>query len=554
MLKKKWSPYWILLLAQGAWAQTLPSAGGQMQQLPTVPTAPGSLAPIELRSAPTPTASEASGAVFKVHRLQVSGASVYPEADLLKRVGFVPDRDLSLQTLQAMADRITQHYRENGYLLARAYLPAQDIREGVVTLVVLEGQYGQIKLNNTSTLNSQVPKDVLAGLNYGDVIALQPLEERLLLLSDMPGVGIRSSLVPGSALGFSDLLVDVLPGARISGSVDADNAGNRYTGEERIGGTVNWNNPTGTGDMASLRVLTSGHGLRYGRAAYQWPMGRGRVGVAYSDLAYRLGREFADLKANGHARTATLFGTYPLVRSRQNNLSAGLSLEAKSFQDRLDAEPSQTDKRAHVAVASLYGDQRDSLGGGGLNTYWMALSAGSLDIKTPAALARDSASARTDGSFSKLGFAVSRLQRASPSISFFAGLSGQVAAQNLDISEKMELGGMNGVRAYPEGEAYADEGALLTLEVRKQLDVSAQSVGQVHLAVFMDAGTVKLHHQAWAAGAQRRHLSGAGLGVYWTQVRDFSVRAFYARKLGSEDATSAPDKSGRLWVQGVKYF
>ena len=554
MLKKKWSPYWILLLAQGTWAQTMPSAGGQMQQLPTVPTAPGSLAPIELKSAPTPPASAASSAVFKVHRLQVSGASVYPEAELLKMVGFVADRELSLQTLQAMADRITQHYRENGYLLARAYLPAQEIREGVVTLAVLEGQYGQIKLNNTSTLNSQVPKDVLAGLNYGDVIALRPLEERLLLLSDMPGVGIRSSLVPGSAVGLSDLVVDVLPGARISGSVDADNAGNRYTGEERIGGTVNLNNPTGSGDMASLRVLTSGHGLRYGRAAYQLPMGRGRVGVAYSDLAYRLGREFADLKANGHARTATLFGTYPLVRSRQNNLSAGLSLEAKSFQDRLDAEPSQTDKRAHVAVASLYGDRRDSLGGGGLSTYLVALSAGSLDIKTPAALARDSASARTDGSFSKLGFAVSRLQRTSPSISFFAGLSGQVAAQNLDISEKMELGGMNGVRAYPEGEAYADEGALLTLELRKQLDVSAQSVGQVHLAAFIDAGTVKLHHQAWAAGEQRRHLSGAGLGVYWTQVRDFSVRAFYARKLGSEDATSAPDKSGRLWVQGVKYF
>jgi hemolysin activation/secretion protein len=49
-------------------------------------------------------------------------------------------------------------------------------------------------------------------------------------------------------------------------------------------------------------------------------------------------------------------------------------------------------------------------------------------------------------------------------------------------------------------------------------------------------------------------LSGAGVGVYWTQARDFSVKAFYARKLGGEEATSAPDKSGRFWVQGVKYF
>jgi len=554
MLTKRWSTCWVLLLAQGTWAQTLPSAGGQLQQIPTVPTVPGLLAPTELRSPPTPPSPLASGIAFPVHRLQIRGASVYSEADLLRVTGFEPDRDFNIQALQGMAERITQHYRQNGYLLARTYLPAQEIREGVVTLMVLEGQYGQIRVNNTSSLNNEVPKAVLEGLNYGDVIALGPLEERLLLLTDIPGVGIRSTLMPGSAVGLSDLVVDVLPGARVSGSVDADNAGNRYTGEERIGGTVNVNNPTGIGDLATLRVLTSGHGLRYARAAYQVPMGRGRVGVAYGDLGYKLGREFADLKAHGHARIASLFGTYPLVRSRQSNLTVGLSLDAKTFQDRIDAEPSQKDKRAQVAVASLYGDHRDRWGGGGLNNYSLALSAGSLDIRTPEALVRDLASARTDGAFSKLGFAVSRLQSASPSMSLFAGLRGQVASQNLDVSEKMELGGMNGVRAYPEGEAYADEGALLTLELRKQLDVSAQAAGQVHLAAFIDAGTVKLHHQAWAAGDQRRHLSGAGVGVYWTQARDYAVKAFYARKLGNEASTSAPDKSGRFWVQGVKYF
>jgi hemolysin activation/secretion protein len=554
MLANRWSTAWFLCLAQGVWAQTLPSAGGQMLQIPNVPAVPGLLAPTEVRSPPTLPAALASGTTFQVQLLQVRGASLYPEADLVKLTGFEPGRDVNIQALQLMADRITQHYRQNGYLLARAYLPAQEIREGVVTLVVLEGQYGQIRVNNTSSLDKQVPKGILEGLHYGDVIALGPLEERLLLLTDIPGVGIRSALVPGSTVGLSDLLVDVLPGAGVSGSVDADNAGNRYTGGERIGGTFNLNNPTGRGDMASLRVLTSGHGLRYARAAYQMPVGRGRVGVAYGNLAYNLGREFAELKANGHARITTLFGTYPLVRSRQSNLSVGLSLEAKSFQDRIDAEPSQIEKRAHVAVASVYGDRRDLWGGGGVSTYSLAWSAGSLDIRTPEALARDTATSRTDGAFSKLGFAVSRLQRASPSMSFFAGLSGQVAAQNLDVSEKMELGGMNGVRAYPEGEAYADEGALLTLEIRKELDVSERAVGQVHLAAFIDAGTVKLHHQAWAGGEQRRHLSGAGVGVYWTQARDFSVKAFYACKLGGEEATSAPDKSGRFWVQGVKYF
>jgi hemolysin activation/secretion protein len=501
-----------------------------------------------------PDPARASNTAFTLQRLQVTGATVFAEADLLQVAGFEPGREVSLPALQVMAERITQHYRRHGFLMARAYLPAQEIRDGVGTLAVLEGQYGQVTLNNTSSLDSQVPQAVLAGLNHRDTIALAPLEERLLLLSDVPGVQVRSSLVPGASLGLSDLVVEVEPGARISGSVDADNAGNRYTGEERIGATVNLNNPSGSGDLASLRVLTSGAGLRYGRVSYQTPLGRGRVGVAYSDLGYKLEREFADLQANGHARIATVFGTYPLRRSRQSNMNIGLSLESKRFEDRLDAEPSVTDKRAQVAVASWYGDQRDDWGGGGLSSYSLAWSTGSIDIRTPAALQRDADTARSDGHYNKLAFALSRVQRANDSLTLSASLSGQMASKNLDISEKMELGGMYGVRAYPEGEAYADEGLLLTLEARQQLHLPANATGQVHLAVFVDAGTVKLHHRPWLTEDQRRHLSGAGVGLYWTQSRNFSIKAFYARKLGHEDALSAPDKSGRVWVQGVKYF
>ncbi|MEX7419262.1 ShlB/FhaC/HecB family hemolysin secretion/activation protein, partial [Pseudomonas aeruginosa] len=76
------------------------------------------------------------------------------------------------------------------------------------------------------------------------------------------------TLSPGTAVGTSDLLVAITPGQSITGSVEADNAGNRYTGAYRVGGVVNWNNPTGSGDVLSLRALTSFPGLAYGRASY----------------------------------------------------------------------------------------------------------------------------------------------------------------------------------------------------------------------------------------------------------------------------------------------
>ncbi len=528
----------------------MPSAGSQMQQLPVVPSFPSNAPRVEVTPSVTKLAQPDQAAAFVVQQLNVLGASAYTPNELLEVAEFKPGRTMNLQALFVMADKITQHYRRGGFLVARAYLPAQEVRDGAVTLTVLEGQYGQVALNNTSTLDSQVPSKLLSGLNPGGVITLEPLEERLLRLSEVPGVQVRSTLVPGASVGLSDLIVEVKPGALVSGSVDADNAGNRYTGENRIGVTLNLNNPTGHGDQASLRALTSGSGLRYARLAYQTWVGRGRVGVAYSDLAYELGHQFKGPNANGHARIATLFGNHPLVRSRNANLSAGLTLDSKLFQD----HAVDTDKRVQVATASLTGDHRDAWSGGGLNTYSLAWSTGHLDIRRPDARALDAVTAQSDGFYNKLFFAASRLQQATKTLSFMASLSGQMASKNLDASEKMGLGGMYGVRAYPEGEAYADEGYLLTLEARQQLPLPPNMLGQLQAAAFIDAGEVKFNHSSWAEGSRRRHLSGAGLGLYWTRTNRFSVKAFYARKLGSADALSAPDKSGRFWIQAVKYF
>ena len=56
--------------------------------------------------------------------------------------GFTPGSELSLADLQAMAARITKHYRSRGFFVAQAYLPAQDIRDQEVTIAVSEGRLG----------------------------------------------------------------------------------------------------------------------------------------------------------------------------------------------------------------------------------------------------------------------------------------------------------------------------------------------------------------------------------------------------------------------------
>lgn len=555
MTKNKILPFALLAFCQTVFGQQPPSAGSQLQQIPP--------SPVPLKAAPTiriepgnALATPASDAVkVVINTLKVTGALAYSESELVRLTGFKPGSELTLAALRGMASTITDHYRSNGYFVAQAFLPAQEINNGLVTMTVVEGQYGKIAVRNQSNLADDLAYRQLDGISTGGAVVIAPLESRLLLLSDIAGVNITSTLTPGASVGASDLLVDIIPGQRVTGSIDADNGGNRYTGEYRLGATVNLNNAAGRGDVASLRVLTSGSGLNYARGSYQMQFGKATAGVAYSWLGYELGKEFSSLRANGTAKIASLYGGYPLVRSRTTNVSALLAFDVKTFQDRVDATPTIVDKKVQALMATLRGDHRDPLGGGGLTSYALTGTTGNTDIQTPSQRAFDAVTAQSNGRYGKLGFSAMRLQSVTDTVSLYAGISGQVASKNLDISEKMELGGINGVRAYPEGEAYADQGYLLTLEARFLVPKFAEQFpGQLQLVGFVDTGSVTLNKNPWDSRDNRRNLSGAGVGLNWSAPNQFVVKMSYARKLGSATAISAPDKSGRFWIQAVKYF
>ncbi len=421
--------------------QVVPLTGGQLQQIPPVPNQTRPLPEIRIEQGGAPSTPESDSARLLVNTLHITGQTLYPEAELLALTGFTPGSERTLAELRAMAVKIADYYHKAGYFVAQAYLPAQDIKDGTVTIAVLEGRYGNISVNNQTNLVDSLPKGILSGINTGDPIAIEPLENRLLLLSDIPGVNFKSTLVPGTSVGASDLIIDATPGKRVTGSAEIDNAGNYYTGEWRVGATVNVNNLAGHGDVASLRVLTSGPGLTYGRASYQMMFGKATAGVAYTALKYKLGKEFESLNANGTVEIASVYGSYPLIRSRNTNLYALLAYDDKTFQDRVDSTGTVTDKKAHVLMASLSGSHHDSLGGGGLSSYSLTESLGEIDIRTPAALAVDNTTAKTNGSFNKLSYTANRIQNVTERVSLFGGISGQFASKNLDISEKMGLGG-----------------------------------------------------------------------------------------------------------------
>lgn len=543
-----------LLCPQGLHAQARPDAGQILEGIRPPPAAPTSNPSAALPEQNERPAIDDSNAQFVlVMHWRITGAHVFPTEELEALVGEYRGQKLKLAELSAAAKRITIYYRKHGYLLSRAYVPAQKVHDDTVEIAVIEGHLGSIEVSNDSPVaGSLVAKD-LAHLRSPGPVEGHDLERSLLLLNDLPGVEVRSTLKPGATVGASDLDVQLNRTARLSGSVDADSFGNRYTGQFRGGGTLNFNEPFHYGDVLSLRADSAGPGMNYGRLSYQIPMGGDgfKSGIAVSDMKYKLGKQFESLGANGTAQVGTLWTAYQLVRSPWENLAVQLSYDHKRLEDRINSTDSDSHKSLDVVTAGLSGDWTDGLGGGGVNLYSADLITGRLRLDPlTAAVDQGPYGHHTQGGYSKLSLSYSRTQALTRGISLYASLTGQASSKNLDTSETLALGGAYGVRAYPQDEGVGDDAAILNVELRW----TVPGLPDMQLLTFVDSGTVRINHTPLTIDTNnRRTLTGEGVGMQWIATKTFALRAYLAWRTGPEPQTDV-DRRPRGWLQFVQYF
>lgn len=529
-----------LTLATAQAVAATPDAG-QILQEPRAPlVAPSGDAPALIIDKLSSGSVPEGGPRIRLTAIRFSGNTAFSADALQSLLADALGKELTFAELSRLVERVSRHYREAGYLVARAYLPAQEVKNGVLEMAMLEGNLGQVTITNTAGLKASALAPVHA-LPLNAPVQERSLDRALLTLSDLPGTRVQSTLRPGSTLGASDLLVEVQKTRSVQGSADIDNFGSTYTGEYRAGTSLYWNNPLDRGDQLSLRLQTSDADMHYERLGYQLPVGNygTRVGAAVSHIDYRLGKDFESLDAEGRANTASLYLLQPLLRSPLNNWYGQLQLDAKSLRDVVDSTDTTTEQRLRNVVLGVNGDWQDRLLGGGSNGLEMNLTAGHVRLDEESQL-QDAASAQSAGGFSKLNYRIQRVQFLLPDWSLALSLSGQVANKNLASVEKFSLGGSAGVRAYDQGEGLGDEGWLSTVALRWQPAPHWQ------LQAFYDAGAVKINHRPWATDSNRIHLGGAGLGLGWsTDTLAFSLTSAWA----TEGKNTADQHGARLWAQ-----
>ena len=205
---------------------------------------------------------------------------------------------------------------------------------------------------------------------------------------------------------------------------------------------------------------------------------------------------------------------------------------------------------------------RDRLFSGGLNSYAVTYTFGKVSLAPEALQTQDVATGigpHTSGHFSKINLDARRLQRVTDQFNLLLAFSGQKASKNLITAEKISLGGPNGVRAYPVGEAPGDSGYIATGELRYIVPKYTVFGGEITASAFYDYGWVRAFEDPPPADptaqSNKRSLGAYGLGASLGREGNFLVRAFVAWRANHEIPQSDTGiRDPRVWVQAVKWF
>lgn len=551
-------------------ASALPDAGSILRQQQQPTRLPDRLPQPDTTETERPPLTD-SGIAVTVKGFKFSGITgMATEAELQELLKDSMGKRLGLADLQQIASRVTSYLREKGFFLARAYLPKQDVTEGIIEIAVLGGRVdgsAVIRTKQPSRIsNSILTKMFGSSVQNGQALQNDKIERALLLTNDLPGINAKASLERGSSYGTTKVLVDVNEGPLFSGGLSADNFGNRYTGIWRGTGFVSINDPFGIGDQLGLTMIGA-ENLYQGKVDYSaqlLPCGlKGNIG--FSSLYYKLGEELASLQADGHADTFSAGLSYPIIRSRTFSFWTAATYEYRMLNDYVGGTLTK-DRDLHAGTFELTSSSYDSLGGGGLTSVRLAATSGNVALGNTSDAQNDAITAQTAGNYCKFNYSIARLQRIINNLSLFGSANGQLAGSNLDSSEKFILGGPTGVRSYPVGEASGDEGHSMTVELRYDTPLPTR-YGTLQLVGFGDAGNITLNKELWtnavstATNRNNYWLAGSGIGINYSKPGLCALRGSWAHTIGDNPGRSTTGKDAdnrnddnRFWLQATVWF
>ena len=473
-------------------------------------------------------------------------------------------RRLTREQAQAAVDGLSGQLRAGGWPVALALLTQDDWNHfsetGELHIRVFEGDVGQVRVSrherdgastggaSDERLIATAEHALCGNAGLPCVLTRTGLERAQLLLRDLPGVQINAiDLSPeGVGLGQTAVVLDVAPaGPGVKGSVSADNYGAPSSGRYRLGGNLVLTNLMHQTDVVQLALMHAQHQTT-GSAGLSVPVGadgwRAKLDAERSNFSLN------QVAATGTADSLDGSLTYPIVRGLDLDTSAEVGAFATQSHQDVAGQAAFAPRHIEGFRQTLSADAgaRAMDGGGDIWSASTTLTEGRVRQHLGGV---DSTGVL--GVYDKLtGGLLLRRDLAAGNWYMLGSLRGQIASRNLDGSERMGVGGVNGVRAYRVDEGQVDEGVLASLELRQRIGLADHD--QVTPGVFVDAlagHIVARPYGGWQTQqgfadpglSNTRHLSGWGLGLDWVSHLGFNGGMSVAWKFaGSPDSINYP--------------
>lgn len=472
--------------------------------------------PVELE-APVPAAPSAApnGACRDIHSIEIVNAGAMSEEDKKAIVAAYLGKCLDVAAIERLLGDITFFYIGRGEVTTRAYLPGQDLSQGVLKILVVEGRISDLKLEGSGVNIATAFPNL-----KGKTLNLRDIEEGLDQLRRLASNDPTLELQPGANPGDTVVIVRNEPAKRWRISAGGDNYGSDSTGREQGFVTVSLDNLLGLNDYLTYTRRQSylgehSKGSRSNSVFFSVPYGRALLSAGWSDSDYK-SEYLAPLTATllsltGDSETAFVRGDYAFYRDRLTRISFGAALTRKSTNNFVNDIKLNVSSRtittldAGFAATSRIGDS--FVGGNigvtrGLKLFNALEDADGLTSHDPQA------------QFTKLVFGASAMvpfSVAGHSAGFASQISAQLADSALYSSDQISIGGIYSVRGFLDNSLGGDNGfyARNDLSLYQPLGVLWGAPAMLRPYAALDVG----HAQAKGLNAPDGTFVGAGLGL-----------------------------------------
>lgn len=512
---------------------------GRDRPLPEIPTQP-ELDFRLLAPEPSPVPRSIDDLRFRLNDLRIEGATKLPADRFRPLYANLVGKDVTLADLRAVADGIEKDYREAGYFLVRAFVPAQRVQGGIFTISVVEGFVSAVSVEGSNEGTQSKTKDYLAPLLAEKPASLATIERGLLLAGDIPGVVATGLLRPSPSVpGASDLVVSELQ-PPVNGGLSVTNRGSAFTGVWTVSGNAAINGLFGPDQLsAGLTAAPRSFEQVVGQVRYRRAIGsEGMIGSLFFNIAR--GEPGSTLSVLNIRTDSWAVGprlAFPVLRSRAETLVVEGGLTVQDARVKVLGAGLSHDKWRVFDIGVSY------LRNGFLDANW----AGSVGIAKglPGLGGTKSGStvlSRSGGQtdFTKLTGSLRMMRTLAGALGVTLQAQGQYSFDRLITGEQITFGGTQIGRGYDPGAITGDHGLAGSAELHYDIRFADQPVQALQPYLFVDGA--KTWYISTAGIPGHASMTSVGLGTRVWLRYNFSFDVEVSRTL---DAVPGSDNGKR---------